>query len=76
MRNNTRGSITMMAYAAMLFISLFGAILLGNAMRKYKVQTDAIATITNAYDFQMSDQELYRLYDNAGATRIALERGE
>ena len=70
MLKDTRGSVTMMAYVAMLFFSLYGAIVLGNAARKYKIQTDAIQTISKAYDFQMSDQELHRLYDNIGAARI------
>lgn len=74
MLKNTRGSVTMMAYVAMLFFSLYGAIVFGNAYRKYKIQTDAIKTIANAYDFQMSDQELYRLYDNVGGERIQIDR--
>ena len=74
MLKNTRGSVTMMAYVAMLFFSLYGAIVFGNAYRKYKIQTDAIQTIANAYDFQMSDQELYRLYDNVGGERIQIDR--
>ncbi len=74
MLKDKRGSITMMAYVAMLFFSLYGAIVFGNAFRKYKIQTDAIQTISNAYDFQMSEQELYRLYDNVGAERIHFTR--
>jgi len=74
MLKDTRGSITMMAYVAMLFFSLYGAIVFGNAVRKYKIQTDAIQTISNSYDFQMEPQELYRLYDNIGAERIEFNR--
>ena len=70
MLKNTRGSVTMMAYVAMLFFSLYGAIVLGNALRKYNIQTNEINTITNAYDFQMSDQELQRLYSNIGGGDI------
>ena len=70
MLKDTRGSITMMAYVAMLFFSLYGAIVLGNALRKYNIQTNEIKTIKNSYDFQMSDQELYRLYINIGAEEI------
>ena len=47
MLKDTRGSITMMAYVAMLFFSLYGAVVLGHAARKYKIQTDAIQTIKN-----------------------------
>ena len=70
MLKDTRGSITMMAYVAMLFFSLYGAIVFGNAVRKYNIQTDEINTIINAYDMQMSDQELYRLYENVGGGEI------
>lgn len=70
MLKNTRGSVTMMAYVAMLFFSLYGAIVFGNAVRKYNIQSDEIKTIQNSYDFQMSDQELYRLYSNVGGTEI------
>lgn len=70
MLKNTRGSVTMMAYVAMLFFSLYGAIVLGNALRKYNIQTNEINTIKNAYDFQMSDQELQRLYSNIGGGDI------
>jgi len=70
MLKDTRGSITMMAYVAMLFFSLYGAIVFGNAVRKYNIQTDEINTIINAYDMQMSDQELYRLYENIGGERL------
>lgn len=71
---DTRGSVTMMAYVAMLFFSLYGAIVFGNAVRKYNIQTDEIKTIQNAYDFQMSDQELYRFYSTSGAEKIKINR--
>jgi len=72
MLKNNRGSITMMAYVAMLFFSLYGAIVFGNAVRKYNIQTSEIQTIQNAYDFQMTDEELYRLYINVGAEEIEI----
>ncbi|MBO5142599.1 MAG: hypothetical protein J6C46_06320 [Clostridia bacterium] len=74
MLKSNRGSITMMAYVAMLFFSLYGAIVFGNASRKYNIQTDEIKTIQNAYDFQMNDQELYRLYYNIGSDEIRFSR--
>ena len=72
MLKNTRGSVTMMAYVAMLFFSLYGAIVFGNSVRKYNIQTNQIQTIKNAYDFQMTDQELYRLYNNLGGGEIEI----
>ena len=72
MLKNTRGSVTMMAYVAMLFFSLYGAIVFSNSARKYNIQTNEIKTIQNAYDFQMSDQELHRLYENLGGVEIKI----
>ena len=79
MKNN-RGSVTLMAFAAMLFISLYGAIVLANSTRKYSNQTANINTIVNAYRFQggdsstsgqmISQQELEHLYENVGGTVI------
>lgn len=74
MLKDTRGSITMMAYVAMLFFSLYGAIVFGNAARKYNIQSDEINSIMNSYDFQMSDQELQRLYQNIDGVNIEIER--
>lgn len=73
MLKDTRGSVTMMAYVAMLFFSLYGAIVFGNAVRKYNIQTNEIKTIQNAYDFQMTDEELQRLYVNTGAEKIVID---
>lgn len=74
MLKNTRGSVTMMAYVAMLFFSLYGAIVFGNAVRKYNIQTSQITTIQNSYDFRLSDSELQALYVNTGAEEIKINR--
>ena len=74
MLKDTRGSVTMMAFVAMLFFSLYGAIVFGNAVRKYNIQTSQIKTIQNAYDFNMSDNELQTLYTNLGAEEIKINR--
>ncbi len=73
MLKETRGSITMMAFVAMLFFSLYGAIVLGNAVRKYKIQSDSIVNIQNAYDAEKTDEELYYLYETIGAQVIEIE---
>lgn len=70
MLKNTRGSVTMMAFVAMLFFSLYGAIVFGNAARKYNIQTSQIKTIQKAYNFNLSDDELQTLYLNLGAEEI------
>ena len=74
MLKSTRGSVTMMAYVAMLFFSLYGAIVFGNAVRKYNIQTSQIITIQNSYDFRLSDSELQSLYTNTGAEEIDINR--
>ena len=82
MIKNERGSITIMAFVIMLFISLYGALILGNSARKYQVQTNNIDTIIAAYRYQgtnaedrdseLTQQELERIYDNVGGTRIII----
>lgn len=70
MLKNNKGSVTMMAYVAVLFFSIYGVIVYSNSVRKYSIQTDEIQSIVNSYNFNMSDQELYRLYQNIGASEI------
>ena len=86
MRKNNKGSVTIMAFVVMLFISLYGALILGNSARKYQLQTNNIETIVRAYRFQgtdvnskdgeLSQQELRRIYYNVGGTRIENENGK
>ena len=81
MKKNNSGSVTIMAVVIMLFISLYGSIILGNSTRKYNNQTNSIETIVNAYRFQggnnsssggkkITIQELQHLYENVGGTVI------
>lgn len=79
MKHN-KGSVTIMAFVIMLFISLYGALVLANSARKYQNQTNNINTIINAYKFQggnattsgrmISQQELEHLYQNLGGKEI------
>ncbi len=80
MKNHDRGSITIMAFVIMLFVSLYGAIILANSARKYQIQTNNIQTIIDSYKFQglgangrdeeLSQQQLERIYANIGGTVI------
>lgn len=71
MFKSTRGSITLMAYAAMIFFALYGVLLFGNAARKYKIQTEAIDTITSVYTAEMETEQLSKIYlDNGGETLL------
>ena len=45
MLKKQKGSITIMAFVIMLFIALYGALILGNSTRKYRIQTNDINTI-------------------------------
>ena len=82
MIKNEKGSVTIMAFVVMLFISLYGALLLGNSARKYQVQTNNIETIIASYRYQgmnaedrdseLMQQELERIYNNVGGKRINL----
>ncbi len=79
MKHN-KGSVTIMAFVIMLFISLYGALVLANSARKYSNQSNSINTIINAYKFQggnsstsgkmISQQELEHLYKNIGGSTI------
>jgi len=68
-----RGSVTIMAYVAMLFISLYGAILLGNATRKYKIQSDEINSIKASYMTNIDGNELQALYYSVGGEAIKID---
>lgn len=80
MLKNERGSVAIMAFVIMLFISLYGAIILGNSARKYQIQTNNINTIIASYSYQgtyteerdeeLTVQELQRIYKNVGGEEI------
>ena len=72
MPKKERGSITIMAFVIMLFVSLYGAIILGTSTRKYKIQTNDIDTIISAYKIDLTEQDLQRLYENVGGEPIKL----
>ncbi len=77
-----KGSITIMAFVVMLFISLYGALILANSARKYQIQTNNIQSIITSYKYQGTDeedrnaeltqQELERIYQNVGGMLIQL----
>ncbi len=84
MKRNNKGSVAIVVYVVMLFISLYGALILGNSSRRYLNQTQNIETIQNAYNFQGGDddtpsgkeitqQELENLYLNVGGVVIDVD---
>ena len=83
MIKNNKGSVTLMAFVAMLFISLYGAVILGTSAREYQNQTNNINTIIASYRFQgatngstngqmLNQQELENLYYNVGGQRVVI----
>ena len=72
MLKKEKGSITIMAFVIMLFVSLYGAIILGTSTRKYKIQTNDIDTIISSYTIDLTEQDLQRLYENVGGEKIDL----
>ncbi len=84
MLKNNKGSVAIMAFVVMLFISLYGAIVLGNSSRKYQNQTNSINAIISSYAFQGGDtssngkmvtqQELENLYYKIGGEKIEIIR--
>ena len=72
MLKKEKGSITIMAFVIMLFVSLYGAIILGTSTRKYKIQTNDIDTIISSYKIDLTEQDLQRLYENVGGEKIDL----
>jgi len=72
MLKKQKGSITIMAFVIMLFISLYGALILGNSARKYRIQSNDINTIISAYKSDLTEQDLKRLYTNSGGLEIPM----
>ena len=58
-----RGSITFVAYVAMLFFALYGVIIYSNSINAYVVQSKAMENVKKAYDSQLSTNELINIYN-------------
>lgn len=73
MFRSTRGSVALMAYAAMLLFALYGVILCSNAARRYKVQSESIDVITNVYINNMGADQLSKVYNDNGGEIINVD---
>lgn len=73
MLKSEKGSVTLMAYASMIFFALYCVLLCSNAARKYKIQTEAIKVITSVYDNNVGDDELSKIYFDNGGTVILVD---
>ena len=63
MLKSKRGSITFVAYVAMLFFAMYGIILLSNSISAYKLQSEAIKNIQESYASNVSTQEMISTYN-------------
>ena len=73
MFKSTKGSVALMAYAAMLLFAFYGVPLCSNAARRYKVQTEAIDVITEVYSNNMGADQLIKIYLDNGGKEIIVE---
>lgn len=73
MFKSTKGSVALMAYAAMLLFAFYGVLLCSNAARRYKVQTEAIDVITEVYSNNMGADQLIKIYLDNGGKEIIVE---
>ena len=63
MFKSKRGSITFVAYIAMIFFAMYGIILLRNSISAYNLQSEAIKNIQESYSANVSDQEMISMYN-------------
>ena len=70
MFKSKRGSITFVAYVAMLFFAMYGMILFSNSISASKLQSRAIENIKNSYSTGTSVEEMKSLY-NSYSTKLS-----
>jgi hypothetical protein len=64
MIKNTRGSVTMVAFIAMLFFSLYSIIVFSNSVRSFIIQRNSIKTIQSVYSKDVSPEKMIDIYYN------------
>lgn len=64
MLKNTRGSVTMVAFIAMLFFSLYSIIIFSNSVRAFVIQSNSIKTIKTVYSSDVSVEKMRDIYEN------------
>ena len=63
MFKSKRGSITFVAYVAMMFFAMYGIIIFSNSISSYNIQSQAIKNIQDSYSINTSEQEMISLYN-------------
>jgi hypothetical protein len=61
---NNRGSVTMVAFIAMLFFSMYSIIIFSNSVRSYIVQGNSIKTISGVYSKDAEVEKMKDIYEN------------
>jgi cell division protein FtsL len=61
---NNRGSVTMVAFIAMLFFSMYSIIIFSNSVRSYIVQGNSIKTISKIYSQDVETEKMKSIYEN------------
>ena len=64
MFKSKRGSVTFVAYVAMLFFAMYGIILYSNSVSAYNIQSAAIKNIKETYSVDASEENMKTLYNN------------
>lgn len=64
MFKSKRGSVTFVAYVAMLFFAMYGIILYSNSVAAYNIQSAAIKNIKETYSVDASEESMRTLYNN------------
>lgn len=64
MFKSKRGSITFVAYVAMLFFAMYGIILYSNSVSAYNIQSTAIKNIKETYGVDVPEESMKTLYNN------------
>ena len=63
MFKSKRGSVTFVAYIAMLFFAMYGIVLFSNSVSAYNIQSRAIKNIQDSYSSNVSEQEMISMYN-------------
>lgn len=64
MFKSKRGSVTFIAYVAMLFFAMYGVILYSNSVSAYNIQSTAMKNIKDTYAVDISEETMRTLYNN------------
>lgn len=73
MLKNKRGSVTMTAFIAMIFLTIYGIIIYGNSVSKYIIQSNAIENIQSIYSNSVSMENMKTIFTKNNGKTIILD---